>query len=166
MSLQIQTDIRKPKRKLSIFLDLPDSSSFSQNPSISTPAEKKKKLSFFSQSQPTQLIQKNLIYSESTLSEDSKSAIKMQKSQIFIKIPKKTSFDLSQFSPLSSSISSRTPLGPKDINIQLSQTVIDYIRKPDQKISWGCVQKWQKSQPNDHTSKSSLLFIYLSNLFI
>ena len=90
----------------------------------------------------------------------------MQKSQIFIEIPKKTSFDLSQFSPLSSSISSRTPLGPKDINIQLSQTVIDYIRKPDQKISWGCVQKWQKSQPNDHTSKSSLLFIYLSNLFI
>ena len=166
MDLQIQGSIKRLKRKLSIFLDLPDSSSFSQNPSISTPAEKKKKLSFFSQSQPTQLIQKNLIYSESTLSEDSKSAIKMQKSQIFIEIPKKTSFDLSQFSPLSSSISSRTPLGPKDINIQLSQTVIDYIRKPDQKISWGCVQKWQKSQPNDHTSKSSLLFIYLSNLFI
>ena len=166
MDLQIQGSIKRLKRKLSIFLDLLDSSSFSQNPSISTPAEKKKKLSFFSQSQPTQLIQKNLIYSESTLSEDSKSAIKMQKSQIFIEIPKKTSFDLSQFSPLSSSISSRTPLGPKDINIQLSQTVIDYIRKPDQKISWGCVQKWQKSQPNDYTSKSSLLFIYLSNLFI
>ena len=90
----------------------------------------------------------------------------MQKSQIFIEIPKKTSFDLSQFSPLSSSISSRTPLGPKDINIQLSQTVIDYIRKPDQKISWGCVQKWQKSQPNDYTNKYLLfyyLFIYYTN---
>src|SRR2546430_3342922 len=160
MDLQIQGDIKRLKRKLSVFLDLSDSSSFSQNPSISTPTEKKKKLSFFSQSQPTQLIQKNLIYSESTLSEDSKSAIKTQKSQIFVEIPKKTSFDLSQFSPLSSSISSRTPLGPKDINIQLSQTVIDYIRKPDQKISWGCVKKWQNSQPNDHISKS-LLFIYL-----
>jgi hypothetical protein len=57
MSLQIQTDIRKPKRKLSIFLDFPDSSSFSQNLSISTPAEKKKKGSFFSQSQSTQDIQ-------------------------------------------------------------------------------------------------------------
>jgi hypothetical protein len=32
-----------------MFLDLPDSSSFSQNPSISTPAEKKKKGSSFSQ---------------------------------------------------------------------------------------------------------------------
>ena len=42
MSLQIQTDIRKPKRKLSIFLDLPDSSSFSQNPLISTPAKRRK----------------------------------------------------------------------------------------------------------------------------
>jgi len=95
MDLQIQGDIKRSKRKLSIFLDLSDSSSFSQNPSISTPTEKKKKLSFFSQSQPTQLIQKNLIYSESALSEDSKSAIKTQKSQIFVEILKKISFDLS-----------------------------------------------------------------------
>ena len=50
MSLQIQENIRKSKRKLSVFLDLSDSSLFSQNPSISTPAEKKKKVSFFSQS--------------------------------------------------------------------------------------------------------------------
>ena len=93
MDLQIQGDIRRSKRKLSIFLDLPDSSSFSQNPSISTPA-KKKKLSSFSQSQPTQDIQNIPIYSESSLSEDSESAIRTQKSQIFIKILKKTSFDL------------------------------------------------------------------------
>src|SRR2546421_2224152 len=64
MGLQIQRDIRKSKRKLSIFLNLPDSSSFSQNPLISTPAEKKKKGSFFSQSQPTQDIQNIPIYSE------------------------------------------------------------------------------------------------------
>ena len=95
MDLQIQGDIKRSKWKLSIFLDILDSSSFSQNPSIYTPTEKKKKLSFFSQSQPTQLIQKNLIYSELALSEDSKSAIKTQKSQIFIEISKKTSFDLS-----------------------------------------------------------------------
>jgi hypothetical protein len=75
ISLQIQTDIRKPKRKLSIFLDLLDSSSFSQNLSISTPAEKKKKVSFFSQSQLTQDIQNIPIYSEFTFSEDSESAI-------------------------------------------------------------------------------------------
>ena len=50
-------------------------------------------------------------------------------------------------------------MGPKNTNLQLSQTVTDHIRKPDQKISWGCVKKWQKSQPNDYTSKS-LLFIY------
>jgi hypothetical protein len=161
MDLQIQGNIRRSKRKLSIFLDLPDLSSLSENPSISTPAEKKKKLSSFSQSQPTQYIQNIPIYSASPLSGDSESAIETQQSQIFIEIPKKTSFDLSQYSPFPSSIYSRTPLGPKDINIQLSQTVTDYIRKPDQKISWGCVRKWQKSQPNDHTSKSFLLFIYL-----
>ena len=59
----------------------------------------------------------------------------------------------------------RTSLGPKNTNIQLSQTISNYIRKPDQKISWGCVKKWQNSQPNDHTSKSFLfiyLFIYLT----
>ncbi len=160
MDLQIQTDIRKSKRKLSIFLDLPDSSSFSQNSLISTPAEKKKKVSFFSQSQPTQDIQNIPIYSESTFSGDSESAIRIQKSQIFVKIPKKTSSDLSQYSELPSPIYSRTPLGPKNTNIQLSQTITEYIRKPDQKISWGCVKKWQNSQPNDYTSKS-LLFIYL-----
>jgi hypothetical protein len=161
MDLQIQGDIRRSKRKLSIFLDSADSSSFSQNPSISTPAEKKKKGSFFSQNQPTQDIQNIPIYSESPFSEDSESAIKTKKSQLFVKIPKKTSFDLSQYSELSSPIYSRTLLGPKNTNIQLSQTVAEYIRKPDQKISWGCVRKWQKSQPNDHTSKSFLLFIYL-----
>ena len=80
MDLQIQGDIKKSKRKLFIFLDLSDSSSFSQNPSISTPTKKKKKLSFFSQSQPTQLIQKNLIYSKLALPKDSKSTIKTQKS--------------------------------------------------------------------------------------
>src|SRR5438034_10996813 len=117
MDLQIQADIQKSKRKLSIFLDLPDSSSFSQNPLISTPAEKKKKGSFFSQSQPTQDIQNIPIYSESTFWGDSESAISTQKSQIFVEIPQKTSFDLSQYSELPSFIYSRTPLGPKDINI-------------------------------------------------
>jgi hypothetical protein len=155
--------IRRPKRKLSTQLDLQNSSSFSQNSSISIPAKKRKRLSSFSQSQPTQLIQETPIYSESPIFEDSESAIETQKSQVFVEIPKKTSqsFDFSQYSPLSTSIYSRTPLGPKDTNIQLSQTITDYIRKPDQKISWGCVRKWQKSQPNDHTSISSLFFIYL-----
>ena len=135
MGLQIQENIRKSKRKLFIFLDLADSSSFSQNPSISTPATKKKKVSFFSQSQPTQDIQNIPIYSESPLSEDSESAIRTQKSQLFIEIPKKTSLDLSQYSELPSSTYFRTPLGSKDTNIQLSQTVAEYIRKPDQRIS-------------------------------
>jgi len=94
MDLQIQGNIRKSKRKLSIFLDFPDSSSLSQNPSISTPAEKKKKLSSFFQSQPTQDIQDIPIYSESSIPEESESAIKTQNSHIFIEIPKKTSFDL------------------------------------------------------------------------
>src|SRR5205814_3802166 len=160
MSLQIQADIRKPKRKLSIFLDLPDSSSFSQNPLISTPEKKKKRGSFFSQGQPTQNIQNIPTYSESTFSEDSESAIRTQKSQILIKIPKKTSSDLSQYSKLPSPIYSRTTLGSKNTNIQLSQTITEYIRKPDQKISWECVKKWQNFQPNNYTSKS-LLFIYL-----
>ena len=113
MSLQIQRDIRKSKWKLSVFLDLLDSSSLSQNPSISTLAEKKKKLSSFFQSQPTQDIQNIPIYSESIISRDSESAIRTQKSQILIEIPKKTSFDLLQYSELSSPIYSRTPLGPK-----------------------------------------------------
>ena len=166
MALQIQNSLKRSKRKLSIFLDFPDSSSLSQNPSIFIPAEKKKKLSSFSQSQPTQDIQNIPIYSKSSLPEDSESAIRTQKNQLFVEIPKKTSFDLSQYSELSSSIYFRIPLKPKDINLQLSQTVADYIRKPDQKISWGCVKKWQKSQPNDHTSKYLLfryLFIYYTN---
>jgi hypothetical protein len=91
MSLQIQTDIRKPKRKLSIFLDFPDSSSFSQNLSISTPAEKKKKGSFFSQSQSTQDIQNIPIYSESTFSEDSESAIRTQKVKYSLRFRRKHS---------------------------------------------------------------------------
>src|SRR5271155_5648557 len=157
MGLQIQGDIRKSKRKLSVILDFPDSPSLSQNSSISTPAEKKMKYSSFSQSQPMRRIQEIPIYSESPLSEDSESAVEIPKSQVFVEIPKKTSFDFSKYSPLPTSVYPRTPLGPKDTNIQLSQTITDYIRKPDQKISWGCIRKWQKSQPNDHTSKSSLL---------
>jgi hypothetical protein len=80
MGLQIQANIRNSKRKLSIFLNLPDSSSFSQNPLISTPAAKKKKVSFFSQSQPTQDIQNIPIYSEFPLSKDPESAIRTQRS--------------------------------------------------------------------------------------
>jgi hypothetical protein len=162
MGLQIQGKITRSKQKLSILLDSSDSSLFSQNSLISTPAKKKKKLSIYSQNQPTQIIQEIPIFSELPISKDSGSTIKIPKSQVFVEIPKKTSFDLSQYSPLSTSLSSRTPLGPKDTNTQLSKTIIDYIRKPDQKISWGCIRKWQKSQPNNHTSKSFYyLFIYL-----
>jgi hypothetical protein len=161
MGLRTQGNTRGSKRKLSILLDSPDFPFSSQNSSISIPAQKKKKRSFYSQSQPTQRVQEISIYSESPISEDSESAITIQKSQVFVEIPKRTSFDFSKYSPLPSSVYSRTPLGPKDTNVQLSRTVADYIRKPDQKISWGCVRKWQKSQPNDHTSMSSWLLIYL-----
>jgi hypothetical protein len=122
MSLQIQGDIRRSKRKLSIFLDLPDSSAFSQNSLISTPAEKKKRVSSFSQSQSTRDIQKIPIYS-------------------------------------------RTPLGPKDINIQLSQSIIDSMRKPNKGVPWKCVKKWQNFQPNDHTSKSFIIYLFIYLLY-
>ena len=65
-------------------------------------------------------IQNILIYSESFFSEDSVSTIKTKKSQIFIKILKKISFNLLQYSELSSSIYFKTPLRSKNINIQLS----------------------------------------------
>ena len=117
MGLQIQGDLRRSKRKLSVFLDLPDSSLLSQNPSVSTPAEKKKKLSSFSQSQPTRRMQDFPIYSESPLSDDSESALKIPKCQVFVEIPEKTSFDFSKYSPLRDSVYYRTPLGPKDTNI-------------------------------------------------
>ena len=94
MALQIQKNLKKSKRKFSIFLDLPDSSFSSQNSSISTPIAKKKKVSFFSQSQPTQDIQNIPIYSESSLSKNSKSIIETQKNQLFVEILKKTSLDL------------------------------------------------------------------------
>src|SRR6266480_5100188 len=94
MALQIQKNLKRSKRKLSIFLDLLDSSFSSQNPSISTPTAKKKKVSFFSQSQPTQDIQNIPIYSESSLSKNSKSIIGTQKNQLFVEILKKTSLDL------------------------------------------------------------------------
>ena len=67
------------------------------------------------------------IYSESSLSDDSESVLEIPKCQVFVEIPKKTSFDLSQYSPLSDSVYSRTPLGPKDTNIQLSETVANFI---------------------------------------
>jgi hypothetical protein len=60
--------IRRPKRKLSTQLDLRNSSLFSQNSSISLPVKKRKKHYSFSQSQPTQLIQKTSIYPESPIS--------------------------------------------------------------------------------------------------
>jgi hypothetical protein len=69
--------IRRPKRKLSTQLDLRNPPLFSQNPSISTPVKKKKRLSSFSQSQPTQLIQKTPIYSESPIFEDSESVVEI-----------------------------------------------------------------------------------------
>jgi hypothetical protein len=134
MDLQFQGNIRRSKRKLSILLDSSDSSLFSQN-SLISPAEKKKKYSIYSQSQPTQSIQEIPIYSESPISEDSESAIKIPKTQVFVEIPKKTSFNFSKYPLLPTSAYPRTPLGPKDINIQLSQTITNYIRKPDQKIS-------------------------------
>jgi hypothetical protein len=156
MNVPFQTETRASRRKLSSQSDLQNTYAFSQNSSLSISDRKRKRLSSFSQSQPTQLLQDIPIYSELSILGESKSAVETQKSQIFVEIPKKSSFDLSQYSSLPASVYSRTPLGPKDTNIQLSQTVSDYIRKPDQKISWGCVRKWQKSQPNDHTSKSSL----------
>jgi len=94
MALQIKKDIKRLKRKLSTFLNLSDSPFLSQNPSISTPI-KKKKLSSFSQSQPTRYIQEIPIYSKLLIFEDFESAIKTQNNQIFGKILKKTSFDLS-----------------------------------------------------------------------
>ena len=127
MSLLFQKEIKRSKRKLSIQLNLSNSPLFSQNSSISTPAKKKKKLSFFSQSQPAQLIQEISIYPELPIFEDSESIPKTQKGQIFVEIPKKTSFDFSKYSPLSTSPSSRTPLKPKDTNIRLSQSITDYI---------------------------------------
>jgi hypothetical protein len=84
-------------------------------------------------------------------------------------VSKKRSQEFKYFpidSPISST-STRTPLRPKENNIQLSQKVSSYIRKPDQRIQWGCIPKWQKKQPNDYTSKSSfffILFIILINI--
>jgi hypothetical protein len=71
--------IRRPKRKLFTQLDLRNSPLFFQNPLISISATKKK-LSFFSQSQPTQFIQEISIYSESLILDKSESTVKTQKS--------------------------------------------------------------------------------------
>ena len=101
------------------------------------------------------------IYSESSLSDDSESTLEILKCQVFIEISEKTSFDFSKYSSLPDSVYSRTPLGPKDTNIQLSETVANFIRKPNQKVSWACIKKWQKSQPNDYISISPLFSIYL-----
>jgi hypothetical protein len=170
MSVPFQTETRASKRKLSSQSDLQNTYAFSQNSSLSISDRKKKKLSSSSQSQPTQFLQDIPIYSESSILQDSESIIETQESQIPVEISKKT---LSQSKksinpPLSSPLATRTPLLAKDNNIQLSQTISDYIRKPDQRVSFACVTKWQKSQPNDHTSKYTLfssyyLFIYYTN---
>jgi len=158
MSVPFQTETRASKRKLSSQSDLQNIYAFSQNSSLSISHRKRKKLSSFSQSQPTQLLQDIPIYSESPILQDSESVIETQESQIPVEISKKT---LSQSKkstnpPLSSPLATRTPLLAKDNNIHLSQTISDYIRKPDQRVSFACVTKWQKSQPNDHTCKYSL----------
>jgi hypothetical protein len=160
MSVPFQTETRASKRKLSSQSDLQNTYAFSQNSSLSISAGKRKKLSSFSQSQSTQLLQDIPIYSEPPILEDSESIIETQESQISVEISKKT---LSQSKkstnpPLSSPLATRTPLLAKDNNGQLSQTISDYIRKPDQRVSFACVKKWQKSQPNDHTSKYTLFF--------
>jgi len=81
--------------------------------------ETKRKRNFFSQSQATCRIKDIPIYSESSLFGDSESIINIPKSQVFIEIPEKISFDFSKYSPLSDSVYSRTSFGPKDTNIQL-----------------------------------------------
>ena len=158
MNVPFQTETRASKRKLSSQSDLQNTYAFSQNSSLSISGRKRKKLSSFSQSQSTQLLQDIPIYSESPILKDSESIIKTPKSRMPVKISKKT---LSQpiksiNPPLSSPLVTRTPLLANDNNIQLSQAISDYIRKPDQRVSFACVTKWQKSQPNDHTSKSRL----------
>jgi hypothetical protein len=154
MNMPFQTETRASKRKLSSQSDLQNTYAFSQNSSLSISGRKRKKLSSFSQSQSTQLLQDIPIYSESI--------IKTPKSQIPLKISKKT---LSQSKkstnpPLSSPLATRTPLLAKDNNIQLSQATINYIRNPDQRVSFACITKWQKSQPNNHTSKYTLFSFY------
>jgi len=164
MSVPFQTETRASKRKRSSQSDLQNTHAFSQNSSLSISDRKRKKLSSLSQSQSTQLFQDIPIYSESSIPGDSEPIIKTPKSQIPVEISKET---LSN-PPLSSPLATRTPLLAKDNNIQLSQTTRGYIRKPDQRVSFACVTKWQNTQPNDHTSKYTLfsfyyLFIYYTN---
>ena len=109
MTTSLSGSIRRSKRKLSIQSDLSNSYAFSQNP-ISTP--KKQKLSSFSQSQPTQLLQEIPIYSESPIFGDSEYPVEAQKSQVFVEIPKKWS-QLFEHSTIRSSTSTRTPYGLK-----------------------------------------------------
>ena len=158
LNVPFQTETRASKRKLSSQSDLQNTYAFSQNSSLPISHKKGKKLSSLSQSQSTQLLQDIPIYSESPILQDSKSLIETQESQISVEVSKKA---LSQSKksinpPLSSPLATRPPLVAKDNNIQLSQTISDYIRKPNQRVSFACVRKWQSSQPNDHTSKYTL----------
>src|SRR2546429_6853591 len=73
MSVPFQTETRASKRKLSSQSDLQNTYAFSQNSSLSISHRKRKKLSSFSQSQPTQLLQDIPIYSESPILRDSES---------------------------------------------------------------------------------------------
>src|SRR5256714_14354375 len=56
MNVPFQTETRASKRKLSSQSDLQNTYAFSQNSSLSISGRKRKKLSSFSQSQPTQLL--------------------------------------------------------------------------------------------------------------
>jgi hypothetical protein len=119
MDTPFSGEIRRSKRKLSIQSDLQNYYAFSQNPSISISTGKKKKLSSFFQSQPTQFLQETPTYSESSIFGDSESVVRTQKSQIFMDVSKKR-FQEFKYFPINSPISStstRTPLRPKDNNI-------------------------------------------------
>jgi hypothetical protein len=79
MSVPFQTETRASKRKLSSQSDLQNTYAFSHNSSLSISDRKRKKISSFSQSQPTQLLQDIPIYSESPILEESESAIETQR---------------------------------------------------------------------------------------
>lgn len=155
MSVPFQRETRASKRKLATNSDLTISRVFSQNSTSSISTRKKQKVSSFSQSLSTQPITQISIFSESPIFEDSKSEVGTQKSQLFVEISQKTDIqtERDQYCPLSSPVASRQPLLVKKDNIKLSQPILDYIRKPEQAVSFSCVKKWQAKQPNDHTSE-------------
>ena len=134
------------------FYDKNDLSQFTLLPESIVSSKRRRKLSF-------QVLPDPAIYLEYSQREDSKYIAGFE-----IGLPdSSTEYDKS---PLNTqeSVSIREPLASIDTNVSSIRYIKECL-KPDLTLHWASVKKWQKNQPNDHTSIIFYLLISYSLIY-